>query len=153
MAKAFKGRSQHVVGDILATAAVLFDEQGYGQVSLQDIADRVGIARPSLYHYFPSKAAMLAALVERATETRETIIDAVVKMDGGPLTRLQMLLRRMASFSLRIDRRRAWNRRSNSSARIYRSSNGAHRALTRARRPDRKPAWVGQEGSQRQRRS
>jgi AcrR family transcriptional regulator len=86
-------RHRHVADEILEKAAVLFDEQGYGQAALQDIADAVGIARPSLYHYFRSKEDILAALVDRATATREEILEQVRGTEGDPLVRLRALLR------------------------------------------------------------
>jgi AcrR family transcriptional regulator len=93
MAKASTRRYQGVADDILASAAVLFDTKGYGQTSLQDIADVVGIARPSLYHYFDSKEAILATLVDRATARREEIIAEIEGTDDSPLVRLRSLLR------------------------------------------------------------
>jgi AcrR family transcriptional regulator len=92
MTKPSTKRYQSVANDILAVAARLFDEQGYGQTSLQDVADAVGIARPSLYHYFDSKEAILARLVDRATLRREEIIDEVGSDDRAPLDRLRSLL-------------------------------------------------------------
>lgn len=40
---------------ILETAARLFARQGFAGVSIQAIADRVGISKPSLLYHFPSK--------------------------------------------------------------------------------------------------
>jgi AcrR family transcriptional regulator len=85
-------RAQHVVDDILAKAGALFDSQGYGETSLQDIADAVGVARPSLYHYFSSKDKILVRIIERTIVVREQIIDRVTAAAGDPRTRLETLL-------------------------------------------------------------
>jgi AcrR family transcriptional regulator len=93
MAKPSSRRFQSAANDILSAAARLFDEQGYGQTSLQEIADAVGVSRPSLYHYFSSKEEILAALVDRATQRREEIIDEVEADAGNAVTKLRRLLR------------------------------------------------------------
>lgn len=46
-------------GLVIAEAAALFDSQGYHQTRMEDIANRVGIAKPTLYHYFASKEEIL----------------------------------------------------------------------------------------------
>ncbi len=40
---------------VLLTAAHLFLKQGYRRTSMEDIADRLEITKPALYHYFMSK--------------------------------------------------------------------------------------------------
>lgn len=92
MAKTSTVRHQQVAEEILLKAGLLFDELSYGRTSLQDIADAVGIARPSLYHYFKSKEELLATLVDRAIDSREEIANQISTMTGTPQERLARLL-------------------------------------------------------------
>jgi TetR/AcrR family transcriptional regulator, cholesterol catabolism regulator len=49
---------------VLDAAATVFAEKGYTGASTRDIADRLGVRQASLYYYFPSKEAALAAICE-----------------------------------------------------------------------------------------
>lgn len=48
--------------EIIAHCATLFDKVGYHKASMQMLADEVGLGKPTLYHYFPSKHAILYAI-------------------------------------------------------------------------------------------
>ena len=49
---------------IVTLAAGLFDQSGYSSTTMDDIAREVGVAKPTLYHYFPSKDDILLAIHE-----------------------------------------------------------------------------------------
>jgi AcrR family transcriptional regulator len=50
--------------EVLDAAATVFAEKGYAGASTRDIADRLGVRQASLYYYFQSKEAALAAICE-----------------------------------------------------------------------------------------
>lgn len=60
---------------ILATARELFAAHTYGAATMRQIAQRVGITKPSLYHHFVSKAAILEELIGQPVDELATVID------------------------------------------------------------------------------
>jgi TetR/AcrR family transcriptional regulator, cholesterol catabolism regulator len=55
-------RAEDRRAQIVAKAADLFDEKGYHGATMEDIGDAIGLAKPTLYHYFPSKDHILYAI-------------------------------------------------------------------------------------------
>jgi AcrR family transcriptional regulator len=53
---------------ILEEALLLFAEHGVEGASLRDLAKRVGLTQPSLYHYFSSKEALVEAIFAQKAE-------------------------------------------------------------------------------------
>lgn len=54
--------------EILTGAARLFRTRGYHAVGIDDIGTAIGIAGPSIYSHYPSKAALLTALIEETAD-------------------------------------------------------------------------------------
>jgi AcrR family transcriptional regulator len=50
--------------DVTAGAAALFDSAGYHSVNMSSVANAVGIAKPTLYHYFTGKHQILFSIHE-----------------------------------------------------------------------------------------
>ena len=69
--------------DILERSAALFAARGYAATSVQDIADALGMSRPSLYHYFPGKEEILARLLDGLLDSAERAM-AEADTDGRP---------------------------------------------------------------------
>ncbi|WP_067688624.1 TetR/AcrR family transcriptional regulator [Nocardia jejuensis] len=53
-------RREQIVDEALKT----FADNGYHNASIAEIAERCGLSQPGLLHYFPNKAALLAAVLE-----------------------------------------------------------------------------------------
>lgn len=69
---------------MLDVAEEVFAEQGYGAVSMEEIAVRVGLSKPMLYEYFGSKEGLLLATIARARgELRETTQRAVAAAESA----------------------------------------------------------------------
>jgi AcrR family transcriptional regulator len=74
---------------ILDAAAQLFVERGYGDTTLGDIADAVGLARNSLYRYFPDKEHILLRWFARETGPLAERTVEVLDADEPPLARIE----------------------------------------------------------------
>jgi TetR/AcrR family transcriptional regulator, cholesterol catabolism regulator len=75
--------------EIVDHAADLFDQRGYHMVTMQEVAQQVGLRKPTLYHYVPSKAELLF-LIHR--EFMDLVIARYQSREGIPMTATQRLL-------------------------------------------------------------
>jgi AcrR family transcriptional regulator len=65
--------------ELLALGAEVFGQRPYDEVRIDEIAERAGVSRALMYHYFPDKRAFFAAVVraegERLFEATNTLPD------------------------------------------------------------------------------
>jgi AcrR family transcriptional regulator len=61
----------------LDTGERLIRTRGYEQMTVQDVLDDLGSSKGAFYHYFDSKAALLAAVIERMVETAAATVEPV----------------------------------------------------------------------------
>lgn len=52
--------------DIVGEAERAFATRGYGSTSLEEVASGLGLTKAAIYHYFPSKRALLTALLDES---------------------------------------------------------------------------------------
>lgn len=80
-------------GEILASVRTAFAQKGFDGASMQDLARAAGMSVGNFYRYFPSKTAIVAALI--AHDLREMEQDfAAVMAAPRPLQALRELLHR-----------------------------------------------------------
>jgi TetR/AcrR family transcriptional repressor of nem operon len=82
-------KSLSTADDILACARSLIVAGGYNGFSYADIAEVVGIRKPSIHHHFPSKAELVKTLVIRYREAAEEGIANLERAVPGPLDQLR----------------------------------------------------------------
>ncbi|PZA08750.1 MULTISPECIES: TetR/AcrR family transcriptional regulator [unclassified Meiothermus] len=60
---------------LLERAKAAFAERGYAATSLEVLARGLGLSKAAVYHHFPSKRALLKALLEEALEETRQALD------------------------------------------------------------------------------
>jgi AcrR family transcriptional regulator len=78
---------------ILDVAAQVFFEKGYDATSLQDIANRTGILKGSIYYYIETKEDLLANLLREAHEKGLRAIRPIAESAADPIQRLAAMIR------------------------------------------------------------
>ena len=91
-------RSKETVDVILAATARVLVREGFDRASTNRIAETAGVSIGSLYQYFPSKEALVAALIERHMERMSSTLEAeMAEVADAPLP---TAVRRMVTFML-----------------------------------------------------
>lgn len=67
-----KGRARRA--EILEAAIAVFGEVGYRGATLREIAARAGISHPGLLHHFPTKQALLLAVLTQRDEADSALV-------------------------------------------------------------------------------
>lgn len=79
---------------LLRAAVSAFNERGFHQTGLEDIAGKLGVTKAALYYYFPNKNALLAACFDRAMDiAEESLAEAQAKGRNGREVVVLMLRR------------------------------------------------------------
>ena len=90
---------------ILDALQKLLETDDIQTISVSEIARTAGIGKGSIYYYFPSKDAILNALVERNYEkTLKTAKNLEKQTEISPFTRMAMLFQACRTASLELNR-------------------------------------------------
>ena len=98
MARTLDPSAHAIRRDAFLDAALrLIQVKGYEQMSVQDVLDELDVSKGAFYHYFGSKEALLAAVVDRMIKAATAGMGPVVADPG--LTALAKLGRLFASIA------------------------------------------------------
>ena len=84
--------------EILAAATEVFAERTIRGTDVQEIADRIGVGKGTIYRYFPSKDELFLATVTRGMDALRERIDEVLHDDLPPREKLERLFRTFLGF-------------------------------------------------------
>src|SRR4051812_24021683 len=79
--------------EVVLGAARLFAERGYDQTSVPELAEALGLAAGSLYHYFGGKEQLLISICDQLMDPLLAEADALVAEDRPPAEQLRDLVR------------------------------------------------------------
>lgn len=98
--------------DIVRAATLLLGERGYKCMSMRLLAQELGMSAPSLYHHFPSKAALLFAVLEdNQRDFLSAMAAAVAEAGADPVRQLEALVRAHVRFQIeKIEYARVYDR-------------------------------------------
>jgi TetR/AcrR family transcriptional regulator len=83
---------------ILAAARRRFDVNGYAKVTMDEIAEDVGMAKASLYYYFPTKEAIFRSVIQAEQDEFKGQADQLLR-EASPAPQK---LRRYAKFRMEL---------------------------------------------------
>jgi AcrR family transcriptional regulator len=94
---------------ILDAAGELFLERGYGRTTVQDLADRAGVARDTVHAIFGGKARVLTALIDTrlvpdgaVANVTETPSAQAIKAEVDPRAQIERFATWIAAMSTRL---------------------------------------------------
>ena len=84
--------------DILEAALVLFAEKDFHEVTVDEIAERVGLSKGTLYLYFKNKNDLFFSIIEEKTDELLHQLQSAIQGNAPYLKRLEDLIRSYLAF-------------------------------------------------------
>lgn len=86
---------------ILTAACALFAEQGYMRSSIAELADACRLSRGALYHYFPSKEAILFAILDAHVRRMIADVEIAIGNNAATLEQFRAAIRAIVDLNAR----------------------------------------------------
>jgi AcrR family transcriptional regulator len=102
--QASQGRSRATVDALIEATARILVREGFDRASTNRIAQQAGVSIGSLYQYYPSKEALVAAVIHRHNqELRQVVSAALAEVAALPIEQAVRKLVAVAIDAHRID--------------------------------------------------
>lgn len=77
---------------ILKASRQLFSATGYDETTMEDVAERAGVSKATLYNYFPSKDSLLMGIAEAELEDVRQLIAGALQDEPSGVEKLRLAL-------------------------------------------------------------
>jgi AcrR family transcriptional regulator len=78
--------------EILDAAAEVFFERGFERGTTKEIAERVGLSQPSIYHYVGNKRTLMAEIANQVSEDFTVALDKAERSSDDPVEQLRSVI-------------------------------------------------------------
>jgi TetR/AcrR family transcriptional regulator, cholesterol catabolism regulator len=78
--------------EVTQAASEIFWQKGYRATSIQDVADKVGVLKGSLYYYIDSKEDLLWRIIEDVHVESSEILEQALALDVSPIERIRIFI-------------------------------------------------------------
>ena len=86
---------------VLRAAADLFNEKGFHPTSIDDVARRLHVTKPTIYHYVENKDDILYQCIRLGVEATRKAVTEISAQDGAAVDRLKAAMRQHARIAAR----------------------------------------------------
>ena len=86
--------------EVTKAASEVFWQKGYRAASIQDVADKVGVLKGSLYYYIESKEDLLWRIIEDVHAESNEILEESLALDVSPIERIRLFIGRHVEWYL-----------------------------------------------------
>lgn len=97
--KPLTARGKARAAEILGTARDLFIQGGYAEMTMRQVADRVGISLSNVQHYFPTREDLLRAMLEEVMNSYDPAYAEIQAKFDSPRERLAASMRYLLADS------------------------------------------------------
>lgn len=84
--------------EILDAATAVFSKHGFAAADVQEIADKTGVGKGTIYRYFPNKEGLFLAAVDHGMRNLRSAVDAAVATATQPLEQIAEGVRAYLTF-------------------------------------------------------